>query len=226
MHTRTMRAVFRRTLVTALMATGCSPYGIEGNTVRVVSVPPGATLTANARGNLPAEVCRRACKPLADSRITGNSCHAATLISPPAPGEPLIVCDLFVSSGWQSAPFFGSLPSGRAPRGLQSPRIVAHDAVAAYFAQLAHLEAASVIAFGRLADDLARHDAPLTLRRRARRAARDESRHARAASRLARDADAKPPPVRVPPHVDRSLEAIARENVVEGCVRETYAAHQ
>jgi rubrerythrin len=58
----------------------------------------------------------------------------------------------------------------------------------------------------------------------ARRSARDEVRHARATSRLARRFGGEPPTVRVGQKRKRSLAAVALENAVEGCVRETFGA--
>jgi len=99
---------------------------------------------------------------------------------------------------------------------------------------MVYLEAASVPAFERLARELAAHGAPQRLQRAARRALRDEERHTRMASALADHMANTAGPVgggaaRVPlPRVRRgrvrSLESIARENAVEGCVLETYAA--
>lgn len=98
------------------------------------------------------------------------------------------------------------------------------DDVARWFASMAHSEAASVTSFLRLQDELARHGAPEELRARLWDAARDEVRHARAMRRLARGKGVEP---KHPEHVKidaRDLEAIARENAVEGCVAETWSA--
>lgn len=98
------------------------------------------------------------------------------------------------------------------------------DGVAAWFASMAHSEAASVTSFLRLQEELAEHGAPAELRSRLWEAARDEVRHARAMRRLARSKGVEP---RTPEHVKvdaRDLEAIARENAVEGCVAETWSA--
>jgi hypothetical protein len=86
------------------------------------------------------------------------------------------------------------------------------------------LEAASVDAFRVLARELRHHGAPKSLVRAAERAARDEIGHARAAGALARRWGVMPRAPRVEPRPVRSLEAIAIENAVEGCVRETFGA--
>ena len=104
---------------------------------------------------------------------------------------------------------------GRRPEGLRS-HAEGHD-----FAVAAHLEAASVFAFAHLARELRHHGAPKRLLKAARRSRRDEIRHARATRALARRAV---PRVSIEAMPIRALEAIAIENAIEGCVRETYGA--
>jgi hypothetical protein len=114
---------------------------------------------------------------------------------------------------------------GRVPAGLaKTPPIRASSALGAYFAEAAHLEAASVHAFRRLHDELAMHGAPARLLRAARRARRDEVRHARITARIARQHGGVPVRPRVAALAPRSLEAVAIENAVEGCIRETFGA--
>jgi rubrerythrin len=114
---------------------------------------------------------------------------------------------------------------GRRPAGLARPRAPhAGTALGRHFASAAHLEAASVHAFERLAEELEHHGASRQLARAARRSARDEVRHARDTSRLARRFGGDPPSVRVGPKRARTLVAVALENAVEGCVRETFGA--
>jgi hypothetical protein len=60
--------------------------------------------------------------------------------------------------------------------------------------------------------------------RAAERSAREERRHARVMTRLARNHGAPVPALRVRAARARSLEAFARENAIEGCVKETYGA--
>ena len=113
--------------------------------------------------------------------------------------------------------------TGRRPtreRGLAAKDGSAGD----FFARCSWLEAAAVHAFRRLARELGAHGAPERLVERARVAARDEVRHTRATAMLARRLGGRPrrPTARKLPV--RRLEAIARENAIEGCVRETYGA--
>jgi hypothetical protein len=124
--------------------------------------------------------------------------------------------------------------TGRRPPGL------AHDAassdagereeptaaglVARFLSDVAYLEAASVPAFEQLARELDAHGAPARLVRAARTAAREEIAHARAMARHAARAGGPARRVHVAPTPVRSLEAIAVDNAVEGCVRETFGA--
>ena len=112
---------------------------------------------------------------------------------------------------------------GRRPAGLA--RVAARgSALGAHFASAAHLEAASVVAFERLAGELRGHGAPAGLVSRSQRAARDEVRHARSMGQLARRFGAQVPPVRVAAPGARSLADLALENAVEGCVHESFGA--
>ncbi len=117
----------------------------------------------------------------------------------------------------------GNCAIGRRPDGL-STRTAKGRSVGAFFANATHLEAASVPAFAQLARELAAHGAPRSLVRAAWRARTDEVRHARATARLARRFGSAPvlPVVAAPPV--RSLYEVARDNGIEGCVRETFGA--
>ncbi|MFO0630298.1 MAG: ferritin-like domain-containing protein [Polyangiales bacterium] len=98
------------------------------------------------------------------------------------------------------------------------------DALGAYFAEMSALEASAVLAFDRLARELDALGAPASLSARARAAARDEVRHARVTAALARRFGATPPAVASSPLPVRDAPAIAHENAVEGCMRETFGA--
>ncbi len=115
----------------------------------------------------------------------------------------------------------GRLTGGIAPPAPVEPR----GDLGALFAARAYLEAASVFAFERLERELVAHGAPPRLTRDARRARRDEVRHTAMQSRIARRHGRRVPAPEVPAKGPaRSLFAIALENAVEGCVRETYGA--
>ena len=114
---------------------------------------------------------------------------------------------------------------GRMTEGISPPSAALNDDRGAVFAARAYLEAASVFAFARLERELLAHRAPASLARDARKAQRDEVRHTAILARLARRHGARATgPEPPPPTAARSLFAVAVENAVEGCVRETYAA--
>ncbi|MDI1482563.1 ferritin-like domain-containing protein [Polyangium sp. y55x31] len=115
---------------------------------------------------------------------------------------------------------------GRVPAGLTSAAAdEGRSPLGDYLARAAHLEAASVIAFERLAAELCALGAPASLVHEARRAAEDEVRHADVVSALAQArGGAAPVPPRVEEQPLRALLALALENAVEGCVRETFGA--
>jgi len=114
---------------------------------------------------------------------------------------------------------------GRRPDGLVAEHVGgAEVSIAAWLAEAAHLEAASVVAFRRLERELLALGAPRALVATARRSRADEIRHAREMAILAHRFGAAPAKVEVAPQHERTPFAIALENAVEGCVRETYGA--
>lgn len=117
--------------------------------------------------------------------------------------------------------------AGRRPEGLRlaGAKACGSDSVGEHFASMATLEAASVVAFRRLHRQLAAFGAPEELLTRIRKAVRDEIRHARATSALARKYGVVPSAPQITGAEESpSLFAIALENAREGCVRETYGA--
>jgi hypothetical protein len=122
--------------------------------------------------------------------------------------------------------------TGRRPASL----VDAHPAgapgtVGALFAEAARLELASVVAFRILAIELEAHRAPPTLVSRARRAAAEEVTHARLTSALAERHGARPAlPLFSAIGEVRTLDDLALENAMEGCIRESFgvavALHQ
>lgn len=140
-------------------------------------------------------------------------------------GSDLEGCKLAPGNGAELECLYTPQNCGRRPSGYRVRRPwTACDPVGAYLASSALLEAISVDAFEILSAELRAHDAPDRLVRAAQRAAGDEVRHARRTMALATRFGAKPavPGVSRPPV--RSIEAIALDNMVEGCVRETYGA--
>jgi hypothetical protein len=123
---------------------------------------------------------------------------------------------------------------GRRPAGLRAPGrsdLSRRDwspshrsALADFFVRTAYLEAASVAAFHQLHTQLATLNAPPQLRRAALRAAADEARHAHATTLLARAFGGSVEQPRTARAPEVTLEELALENAVEGCVRETFGA--
>ena len=117
----------------------------------------------------------------------------------------------------------GQCIGGRRPAGYRRGRPFG-PAVGAYIAQQAELEAASVRAFADLHDDLIALGAPRSLVRATVSAAADEVRHARVCERLARRHGAAPDLRALGAAPRRTRAQLATDNLVEGCVRETYGA--
>jgi hypothetical protein len=118
--------------------------------------------------------------------------------------------------------------AGRRPEGLREraePGKMAGSAIGEHFAAMATLEAASVTAFRRLERQLKSYGAPQELLARIRTAIRDEIRHARATTALARKYDVTPSAPQIAAQEKMpSLFELALENAREGCVRETFGA--
>jgi hypothetical protein len=154
---------------------------------------------------------------------TGDTCGQGThedqvLLSVSGAGDVTVKQDVVIKNGDPNC------VSGRRPEGLAPHARTCDDALGAFFAECAYLEAASVPAFERLARELRAHGAPTRFVKRALRARADEVRHAKATAALARRRGASPDAVVVELLPIRSLLAIAIENAVEGQVRETYGA--
>lgn len=157
-----------------------------------------------------ASACFATCAEACQASHPGSTCLGTSTEG----GAPIATCEV---------PTGACL--GRKLDGLDEPDGAARDH-GAKVAQMAWLEAASVRAFERLARELRHHGAPRALVRRALASARDEARHARIMSRIARRHGARVPRVRVEQSAVRDLETIARENAIEGCVGETFGAAQ
>lgn len=114
---------------------------------------------------------------------------------------------------------------GRRPPGLSSSGTTdCAFALGRFFAEAAHLEAASVPAFERLSLELAFHGAPKALREAMLSAALEELEHTRITADLARGFGAQPVAPEVQGQPMRSLLELAIDNAAEGCVRETFGA--
>jgi len=117
---------------------------------------------------------------------------------------------------------------GRRPEGYVDASHASHasleSTVAGWLAHAADLERVSVDAFQILARELLHHGADRALLDRVAEAEADEVRHARVVGALARREGAVLRDTPVVHGPVRPLIAIALENAVEGCIRETYGA--
>lgn len=113
---------------------------------------------------------------------------------------------------------------GRRPDGLFESGANSGNPLGDYYANVAHLEGAAVLAFEMMEYELARFGAPHDLRASAKKARADEVRHATRMAELARRCGAVVRCARVATTAERSMLAAALENAVEGCVREAWGA--
>jgi hypothetical protein len=115
---------------------------------------------------------------------------------------------------------------GRLTEGLTISRTdsARPSALGEYLANQHGFESGSVESFLRLARELEVHGAPEPLRLAAIEAASDEVRHSILLGNLARRFGGPISRIEYSPSPPRSLETVARENAVEGCVREAFAA--
>jgi hypothetical protein len=136
-------------------------------------------------------------------------------------------CNLCSDNGTSSIECRFNTCGGRRPSRLRAaPRARASASpLGILWRDVALLEAAAVIAFRTLERELRAHHAPAGLVAQARRAIHEETRHARVTGALCRSYGGRPvQPSAAASRAARSLKSIARENAVEGCVRETYGA--
>jgi hypothetical protein len=185
--------------------------------------PPQDAAIAPDAGNFcmagVASGCAVFCIPMPNEILwDAQPAGCARMCSDPA----VVACDPLVTSNAEWIRCF--LGCARRPEGLVEMSPAADGAVRAYFQEMSRLEAASVPAFRVLARELRAHGAPRALIRAARRAARDEIRHARLGKLLAERFGGRYVAPRIATQPVRSIEAIATDNAVEGCVRETFGA--
>jgi hypothetical protein len=207
MRTRpTLGDLLRRTLLgsplalAALGAPSCGPqYGPCGSQVVIIDTNP-----VLPDGGVDCSAC--------GTRVI--DCNQVTV-----DGTPKLGCDIASEciGGRRPAALLAGLPLGLT--------LGNHASVGRTFAAAARLEEASVVAFRWLAAELAAHGAPERLVAWCRRSAVEEARHTELMSSLARRYGARPERPRYgEPTGVRPLEAIAIENAVEGCARETFGA--
>jgi hypothetical protein len=182
---------------------GCRPCGVAG-----YCYVPNAYLVAWAQANPPSSFDSGVDADTADA--TDASTDAGGPACPAWSGVVTVRCT--------------QICEGRRTAGMREATRTSWRNVGEYFACCAHLEAVSVFAFARMVRELEAHGAPRDLIESARRARRDEIRHARAMRRLALRRGCEPERAHVEDIGVRSLFDLALENAIEGCVRETFGA--
>lgn len=211
MRRTALQTFFRGALVAAIpfslgIAQATTP-ACDGTRIVSAAVDDGGALTGSSDGGYSTADCNRICGGY------GYWCEPAPADAGP-PGS--IACHVNRCGG---------TTCGRLTDGVQAASDgMSGNVVTRYFEAAAQLEAASVLAFRRLARELSAHDAPASLVERAIASARDEVRHARIVGRLAKTHGGRRLPVARVELPLRSLDEVAIENAVEGCVRETFGA--
>ncbi len=118
--------------------------------------------------------------------------------------------------------FEGCAVAGRPPAGLE-PMPERPRTARAVFERMAHEEAASVVSFEELAVFLEQSGAPARLVKKAKKAAREEQRHARIAAAIAGMPDVPAPKI-APRSAPLTLARLAEENFCDGCINEGASA--
>ena len=179
--------------------------------------------TTNSSGDAGPMLCAPAFCVLADTSGLDTNALDRTTCDSLCGSTAVLSCALIAGSAPSLLKCYPDC-TGRRPRGLNDVQTFCDSELGQYFSEIAHLEAASVAAFRALGRELKAFGAPMSLRRAARRAARDEIRHARLGRALAERFGGRYVSPSVTAKRDVSIETIAHENAVEGCVRETYGA--
>lgn len=225
-----LASIFRSILAAlpavALSACSCPPSRVVVP-ISLSQIPPNASSSPTSRA-LTEDECRALCGVPTECHIvelctgaTPRACVNDVGFTQPDAGALEAGAP---TRGWGVECTVGrQCIGGRRPEGFE---IAPADerSVGAFLARQAALESASMPAFEQLAQRLAALDAPAELVARALDAVVDEFAHAAAMKRLAAREGATVPSYVQRPHAEASLEALATDNAVEGCVRETFAA--
>ena len=154
------------------------------------------------------------CRPVGPTDASIGNLDAS--LSPDDAGAPRAV------AGWIECTYRLICVGGRRPAsGVDAVR---GRGVAAWLAETAQLEAASVDAFAELRAELIAHQAPSRIIAATSRAEADEVIHAQLIGAFARRAGAAPVRPIVSMGAPRALFDIAKHNASEGCVREAFGA--
>jgi hypothetical protein len=212
MDSNSLMALFRKIALASapLLGGGCESYvcnnPIMEQTIALDPADAGIADGGTSDGGID-DLCRRA---LAPSTVYIRNCE---IVSSDGGQAVHVVYSSYCVGGRRPAQWAAPAMRGRP------------GALAAWLSGTAHMEAVSVGAFSMLAAELKAHGAPPTMVSAARAAIQDERRHARVMGRLAVRRGGRAPAARsVRPGQPADLEAVAKQNAVEGCVRETFAA--
>ncbi len=191
--------------------TGCATGLMDSDPALCCATQTPPASECGNSGNNNGSVCYLDCRAVCERAAPGSTgspgfqnCYWSASATDPKIGYACGQCGV------------GRIPGDTAP-------CAAGASVGERLAAQAYYEAASVIAFDRLADLLEATGAPAGLVRRAREASAEEEHHAALFGRLARarGAEVTRPALGV---VASTLLDLAIENATEGCVRETYGA--
>jgi hypothetical protein len=202
---RTIRRAVLGTLAFSPLRCG-APYHATDN-IAVARWPDNSAVHA---GRL-AGTCQAFCVDYY-SHLGEHSVKVATCDVDAGPDGEVVYCDATMRTDLSE---HGCFDSGRLPAG--APAL----GESTWLERMAVLEGLSIVAFERLARDLEDHGAPRSLVAAARRARDDERRHHATMCDLL---GARAPLPKLPRYQRRPLEDVLLENVVEGCVHETFGA--
>ena len=226
-----LNRIFRRALVGVaaaplLLLPGCGrslPYEGDGPVIPSIDAGPDAgpfdagpfdaghdagvdggwiakiTCTGGVDGGFPLSVCQSLCKDV----VAGQPVIGC------APMGDILLCSTFCG--------VGRLADGVSARSKG-------DGLGKVLADMAAHEAAAVIAFEQLAIELRAHGLHRGFHRGARRAAREEQRHLQLVGALAAQRQGTFALARRHGTSVRTIDALAHDNAVEGCVRETFGS--
>lgn len=160
-----------------------------------------------------------------DPSLPDSVCEQYCPTPDPPPSYVYRYCGAYREDGGATSLQCGYCASGRRTEGLVEPALRApENLVGEFLANCATLERASVTAFERLREALSAHGAPDDLLAALSLAADEERDHTDRMTAAALAWGVRPEAPRFSDVAGRSLAAIARENAVEGCVRETWGA--
>ena len=200
---------------------GATDGGVVDGGVSDGGVADGGTMRTCESANDAQTRCRQLCSTEADRQSL--TVFGTTTSTERSTGSTVCECDFgFINYPAQCLPpgaIFGRRPAGFVPQASPDK-----TALGQYFAHAAQCEAASVMAFLIVAQELEAHGAPTPLVKAARRAAEEELRHARLTGALVTRFGGRLDWPQVPRREVRSLMNVALDNEVEGCVGEAYAA--